>query len=84
MSTLKEAFAKRIPEIREEIVRTDCAERGTTIVIVTHDPFQARRIADHTALMINGRMVEVATTKRFFSDPQQPKTAAFLRGDLVY
>ena len=68
----------------EEIVRADCAERGTTIVIVTHDPFQARRIADRTALMINGRMVEIAETTRFFSEPQQPETAAFLRGDLVY
>lgn len=68
----------------EEIVRAECAERGTTVIIVTHDPFQARRIADHTALMINGRMVEVAETKRFFSDPQQQETAAFLRGDLVY
>jgi tungstate transport system ATP-binding protein len=68
----------------EELVRADCAERGTTIVVVTHDPFQARRIADRTALMINGRMVEIAKTPRFFSEPQQPETAAFLRGDLVY
>ena len=68
----------------EDIVRADCAERGTTIVIVTHDPFQARRLADRTGLMINGRMVEVGKTEQFFSDPRQPKTAAFLRGDLVY
>jgi len=68
----------------EEIVRADCAERGTTIVVVTHDLFQSRRIADRTALMINGRMLEIAETMRFFSDPQHPKTAAFLRGDLVY
>jgi tungstate transport system ATP-binding protein len=68
----------------EQIVRADAAERGTTIVIVTHDPFQARRLADRTGLMIGGRMVETAETKRFFSDPQQPETAAFLRGELVY
>lgn len=68
----------------EEIIRTDCAERGTTIVIVTHDPFQARRLANRTGLMIGGAIVEVAETKRFFSDPRQPETAAFLRGDLVY
>lgn len=68
----------------EEIVRSECAERGTTIVIVTHDPFQARRLAHRTGLMIGGAMVEVAETNHFFSDPQQPKTAAFLRGDLVF
>lgn len=68
----------------EDIVRADRAERGTTIVIVTHDPFQARRIVDRAGLMINGRLVEVAKTERFFSSPQEPETAAFLRGDLVY
>lgn len=68
----------------EDIVRADRADRGTAIVIVTHDPFQARRLADRTALMISGRMVEIARTERFFSHPQQPETAAFLRGDLVY
>lgn len=68
----------------EDIVRADAAERGTTIVIVTHDPFQARRLANRTGLMIGGRMVETAETRRFFSNPQQPETAAFLRGELVY
>jgi len=34
--------------------------------------------------MVNGRIVEIAATRRFFSDPQQPETAAVLHGDLVY
>jgi len=68
----------------EQIVRADSKERGTTIVIVTHDPFQARRLADRTGLMISGRIVELTETKQFFSDPKQPETAAFLRGELVY
>ena len=68
----------------EEIVRSENRSRRSTIVLVTHDPFQARRIAERTSLMVNGRIVEIAATKRFFSDPQQPETAAFLSGDLVY
>jgi len=68
----------------EEIIRSDNMVRGTTVVVVTHDPFQSRRLADRTGLMISGRMVEVADTDSFFSDPQRPETAAFLRGDLVY
>lgn len=67
----------------EEIVRTENAERGTTIVIVTHDVFQARRLADRTGLMVSGRVVELAETEAFFSTPQQSQTAAFLRGDLL-
>ena len=68
----------------EDIVRSDNRERGATVVVVTHDPFQARRLADRTALMISGRIVEVAPTEVFFTKPQRAETAAFLRGDLVY
>jgi tungstate transport system ATP-binding protein len=68
----------------ESIVRTENAERGTTIVVVTHDVFQAKRIADRTALMVSGKIVELARTQAFFSAPTRSKTAAFLRGDLLY
>jgi len=67
----------------EEIVRSENTESGTTIVIVTHDVFQARRLADRTGLMVAGSMVELADTEAFFSTPQEPQTAAFLRGDLL-
>jgi len=67
----------------EDIVRAENAERGTTIVLVTHDIFQARRLAQRTGLMIAGRILELAETSAFFADPRQPQTAAFLRGDLV-
>jgi len=68
----------------EEIVRTENAERGTTVVVVTHDVFQAKRLADRTALMVAGRIVELSPTADFFSTPGDPRTAAFLRGDLLY
>ncbi|MBU1226782.1 MAG: ATP-binding cassette domain-containing protein [Actinobacteria bacterium] len=67
----------------EEIVRAENAERGTTIVLISHDIFQAKRLAHRTGLMMGGRILELAGTGEFFSDPQQPETAAFLRGDLV-
>ena len=67
----------------EEIVRSENIARGTTIVIVTHDVFQARRLADRTGLMVSGRMVELADTEAFFSAPQRPQTATFIRGDLL-
>lgn len=67
----------------EEIVKQENTERDTTVVLVTHDVFQARRIADRTALMIAGRIVELADTRTFFEDPTESTTAAFLRGDLV-
>jgi tungstate transport system ATP-binding protein len=68
----------------EDIVRRHNRERGTTVVLVTHNVFQARRLADRVGLMLNGRMIEVADTLEFFDAPSDPRTAAFVRGDMVY
>ena len=49
-----------------------------TIVIVTHNLQQARRIADYTVFMNDGRVVEWGTTEQIFSDPQQESTRDYL------
>jgi len=67
----------------EELIRSTNEERRTTLVLVTHDVFQAKRLADRTGLMIGGGIVELADTASFFADPRQPQTAAFLNGELV-
>lgn len=68
----------------ETIVREENAARGITVVLVTHNIFQARRVAHRTALLLRGEVVEVGETSAFFARPTQAQTAAFLRGDLVY
>jgi tungstate transport system ATP-binding protein len=68
----------------ETIVREQNAARGTTVVVVTHNVFQARRLAQRVALLLAGRLVEVAPVEPFFNTPQDPRTAAFVRGDMVY
>jgi tungstate transport system ATP-binding protein len=59
-------------------------QRGTTIVLVTHNMFQARRLAQRVALLLDGRIVEITDTTSFFDAPQDPRTAAFVRGEMVY
>lgn len=49
-----------------------------TIVIVTHNLQQARRIADYTVFMNDGRVVEWGTTEQIFYDPQQESTRDYL------
>jgi tungstate transport system ATP-binding protein len=68
----------------EEIIQTLNRERGTTLVLVTHNVFQARRLAQRAALLLDGRLVEVADAEAFFQSPHDPRTAAFVRGDMVY
>ncbi len=68
----------------ESIVRSDNQHRGTTIVLVTHNIFQARRMAHRTALLLDGKIIELAETETFFGAPSQSETAAFVRGEFIY
>ena len=68
----------------EEIVRDLNERAGTTPVLVTHNVFQARRLADRVALLLEGEVIEVAPVQRFFEAPQDERTVAFVGGDMVY
>jgi tungstate transport system ATP-binding protein len=59
-------------------------EQSTTVVLVTHNVFQARRLAHRVALLLDGRLVELADTETFFEAPADPRTRAFVRGEIVY
>lgn len=55
-----------------------------TVVIVTHNLAQARRIADYAALFWmqegSGRLVESGPVKQFFEAPREALTAAYING----
>lgn len=56
-----------------------------TVVVVTHNLAQARRIADHAALFWHrngaGRLIEAAPADRFFEAPEHELTRAYVRGE---
>jgi tungstate transport system ATP-binding protein len=68
----------------EEAIQTLREQRRTTIVWATHNLFQARRVAQRVALLLNGQLVEAASTQAFFESPADARTAAFVRGEMVY
>jgi len=68
----------------EEIVREHNHARGTSVVLVTHNVFQAKRLAHRVGLMLAGKIIEVQDTHAFFDAPSDPRTAAFVRGEMVY
>jgi len=70
--------------IIEEIIAKVNREYSTTIVIVTHNVWQARRLAQRVAFLYDGELLEQALVDQFFEHPQHPQTVAFLQGDLVY
>ena len=57
---------------------------GTTIVMVTHNVFQAKRLADRVVLLLDGKLIESGTSHQFFSHPSDPRTDAFIRGEMIY
>ena len=70
--------------IIESIIQEENRRSDMTVVLVTHNIFQARRIAHRTALLWAGELIEVAETEQFFNEPVREETAAFVRGDTVY
>lgn len=70
--------------ILEEAIVRYRRETRCTIVIVTHNLFQAKRLADRVALLLDGRFVEVAPTAAFFENPSRPETRTFLSGEMAY
>lgn len=55
-------------------------KKDYTIIIVTHNLQQASRIADRTAFMLNGDLVEVDQTSTLFTTPLHQETNDYLNG----
>jgi phosphate transport system ATP-binding protein len=53
---------------------------GLTVVIVTHNLAQARRIADRTVFLNRGRLVEHGETTQVFDRPAEEETAQYVGG----
>jgi phosphate transport system ATP-binding protein len=51
-----------------------------TVIIVTHNLGQARRLSDRTAFFYQGRLVEFAETAELFEGPKHPETARYVSG----
>jgi len=67
----------------EAMIQRLRAEGRSTLVLVTHNVFQARRLADRVAMLHGGSLIEVAQAAEFFDRPRDPRAAAFVRGELV-
>jgi phosphate transport system ATP-binding protein len=51
-----------------------------TIALVTHNMQQAARVADVTAFMLSGELVEVASTEKIFTNPDDQRTEDYVTG----
>ncbi|MFZ2052451.1 MAG: phosphate ABC transporter ATP-binding protein PstB [Solirubrobacteraceae bacterium] len=73
-SALDPIATLKIEELIEEL------KQRVTIVIVTHNMQQAARVADRTAFMLDGRMIEVGPTQDIFTNPRDTRTEEYVTG----
>ncbi len=69
-----------IETIIKQLQETD----RTTIVLVTHNISQAKRLADRVAFLLDGRLIEVNPAANFFQRPSDPRSRAYLQGGLTF
>lgn len=52
-----------------------------TLIIVTHNLQQAKRVSDYTCYLLNGEVIEHGETKKIFENPEKELTRAYVNGE---
>jgi phosphate transport system ATP-binding protein len=55
-------------------------KKDYTIILVTNNTKQAARVADRTAFLLSGELIEVGPTAKIFTAPDDARTDDYLRG----
>ncbi len=68
----------------EETITKIREQDRLTIIMVTHNVFQAQRLADRVLFMYEGKIVDHGPSKEFFEKPRDERTYRFITGQMVY
>jgi len=81
---LDEPTANLDPKNTLEIERIiNRIKKRTTVVIATNNPFQASRLSDRVACLLNGRLIGEGTPREIIDRPRDARIKKFVRGELV-
>lgn len=84
---LDEPTANLDPEnvrLIERILQEEHQQRAMNIIIVTHNLFQARRLATHIGVLLDGTLIEYGDARPMLHQPRDPRAHAFLQGEVVF
>ena len=70
--------------IIEELIFRIRKQNSMIIVMVTHNIFQAQRLADNVLFMYEGGIVDQGPNKGFFEKPKDERAHRFITGQMVY
>jgi phosphate transport system ATP-binding protein len=73
-SALDPVATLKIEELVEQL------KARVTVIIVTHNMQQAARVADNTAFLLDGALVEVGPTEKIFTNPSDERTEEYVTG----
>ena len=78
---LDEITAALDPELVGEVLTIvrDLAERGTTMILATHEMSFAREIATSVCFLSDGKILEQGPPAEIFTEPREERTRQFLR-----
>lgn len=70
-------------KIIENNIKIFIEEKGT-VVIVTHNLFQAQRLSTKLGILVNGRLIEYGDTNKLFTEAKNQESADFLSGRIIF
>src|SRR5688572_2318923 len=73
-SALDPISTLRIEELMREL------RREYTIVLVTHNMYQASRVSQRTGFFLHGELIEIGPTEQIFERPYDKRTDDYIRG----
>ncbi|MDR3036892.1 MAG: ATP-binding cassette domain-containing protein [Coriobacteriales bacterium] len=68
----------------EVLLKKANATDGMTVVLVSHDLTQIKRLCDQVIFLHHGRIIESGPVQALLASPQQPETQAFIEGRLLF
>lgn len=70
--------------IIEETIKEIKKRLGTTIILVTQNMFQAKRLADKIIFLLYGEIIEYSDAPNCFNNTKDERASRFINGRMVY
>ena len=68
----------------EEVIRDLKQKKEQTIIMTTHNMFQAKRLADRVGFLYEGEIIESGPVKEIFENPKDKRVKAFISGEIIF
>ncbi len=66
----------------EQLILSLMDEFGLTVIMITHNPEQAKRMGGYTLLMVAGQLIEVGETSELLTNPKTESGQKYIRREL--